>query len=304
MSTKASVKRPPPAGSRALALTLLRRRLASAEVLIDWLPRRALLQRRPRIIANGLPKAGTNLLIKALTTVVGLHRSRQAIHGQTPTRELAGQHIAIGVDAPRAVPVSDVRNRLRWVAPGSVVSAHLPDSDIARELLNALGYRMAVIVRDPRDVAVSFAHFVTDLPAHRLHERFAAAAPPQRLLWAIDGIPGELDDIATRTRRVTNWRSWPAAHLVRFEDLIGPMGGGDAQTQAASLVALAAHCDVILSPQAAATAGQRVFGGTRTFRRGRLGSWGEHFEPLHTARMKEVAGDLLVDLGYVTDGAW
>ena len=304
MSTKAGVKRFPPTGSRAPAFALLRRRLASAEVLLDWLPRRALLQGRPRIIANGLPKAGTNLLIKALTTVARMHRSRRAIHGQTPTRERAGQVVPIGVDTPRAVPLSEVRNRLRWVAPGSVVSAHLPDSGVARELLDELGYRMALIVRDPRDVAVSFADFVSNLPAHWLHERFAAAPADQRLLWAIDGIPGELDDIATRTRRVTGWRTWPAAHVVRFEDLIGPSGGGDAQVQAESLMALVAHSDATVSLEAATAAGPRLFGGTRTFRRGQLGGWREHFEPVHIARMKELAGDLLVELGYETDGAW
>jgi hypothetical protein len=256
------------------------------------------------VIANGLPKAGTNLLIKALTTVAGLHRSRVAIHGQSQLPHRAGPTLPVGVDSPRDVALSRVRDRLRWVAPGSVVSAHLPDSPNARALLDTLGYRMAVIVRDPRDVAVSFVRFVSGLPGHALHERFAAADRRQQLLWAIEGIPGELDDLGTRVRRVAAWRSWPAAHVVRFEDLIGPSGGGDAQRQAQALMALAAHGGASVSHAQATAAGPVVFGGTRTFRRGQLGGWHDHFEPVHARRMKEIAGDLLIALGYEADGDW
>jgi hypothetical protein len=43
---------------------------------------------------------------------------------------------------------------------------------------------------------------------------------------------------------------------------------------------------------------------SRTFRSGRVGGWRESFTARHRSAMKEVAGDLLVRLGYETDLDW
>jgi hypothetical protein len=43
---------------------------------------------------------------------------------------------------------------------------------------------------------------------------------------------------------------------------------------------------------------------SHTFRAGKTGGWKEHFTPEHKALFKEVAGDLLVQLGYEQDNDW
>ena len=41
-----------------------------------------------------------------------------------------------------------------------------------------------------------------------------------------------------------------------------------------------------------------------TFRRGKIGSWRDHFTAEHKRTFKEVAGDLLIQLGYEQDFDW
>jgi hypothetical protein len=43
---------------------------------------------------------------------------------------------------------------------------------------------------------------------------------------------------------------------------------------------------------------------SRTFRSGKTGGWREHFTPAHKALFKDVAGDLLVRLGYERNNDW
>jgi hypothetical protein len=41
-----------------------------------------------------------------------------------------------------------------------------------------------------------------------------------------------------------------------------------------------------------------------TFRRGQIGGWREEFTAEHKALFKEVAGDILIELGYERDHRW
>jgi hypothetical protein len=47
-----------------------------------------------------------------------------------------------------------------------------------------------------------------------------------------------------------------------------------------------------------------LFGVGRTFRKGQIGSWREEFSAEHERAVKEVAGSLLVELGYEADPEW
>jgi len=49
---------------------------------------------------------------------------------------------------------------------------------------------------------------------------------------------------------------------------------------------------------------ENLFGSGRTFRKGRAGGWREEFSEEHKRAMKEVAGGLLIDLGYESGTDW
>lgn len=89
---------------------------------------------------------------------------------------------------------------------------------------------------------------------------------------------------------------------LRFEDLVGPMGGGTVDAQQKSLEALVRFLNVPFDRLDHAR--NNMFGGTRTFFRGRVGAWREAFTPRVKTRFKEVAGRELVRFGYEPGEEW
>jgi hypothetical protein len=103
---------------------------------------------------------------------------------------------------------------------------------------------------------------------------------------------------------VLRWASEPFACRVTFEKLVGPQGGGSRAAQIDELRRLADHLGFRFSPDTLERIADQVFGGTNTFRKGVIGGWRDHFTPAHKAAFKDLAGPLLIELGYETDNDW
>ena len=91
---------------------------------------------------------------------------------------------------------------------------------------------------------------------------------------------------------------------IRFEDLIGPNGGGDWETQLETIQKIADHLGITVTEEKIERVARNLFGGTGTFRKGQIGAWKKHFKEHHKQAFKAIAGQLLVDLGYETDFDW
>jgi hypothetical protein len=245
-------------------------------------------RREPRrVLANSVPKAGTHLLQRCLLALPGL------VDGSTH------------VDISQAH--EEIRGRLAALPPGGVATGHLIHEAPYVDLVQASGVAHLLIVRDPRDVVVSYAEYAARAEHHYLHAYFRALEPAARLMAVIEGVPGDvpwdqvaLRDIGAAFRQFTSWRAQPGLLLVRFEDLVGAAGGGDARVQAGTITAIAAHVGLgALDDQTLSNVAQATFDpGSPTFRRGGIGEWRERFSPAHVAALHEVAADVLIDLGY------
>lgn len=239
-----------------------------------------------RVLANSVPKAGTHLLERCLAALPGLFSG--------------GLHLDLRQSE------DEMRARLLALPPGGVATAHLIHEPRFVRLVRATGVAHVLIVRDPRDVAVSYAEYAAAARSHYLHAHFAALAPEERLMAAISGVPGEvpwdtvaLRDIGAVFAQFLPWRDEPETLLVRFEDLVGPAGGGDAGRQRASVARIAAHAGLALSDAQLEAATARVFDrASPTFRRGRCGEWRARFRPEHVAAFERVAAALPAELGY------
>ena len=93
---------------------------------------------------------------------------------------------------------------------------------------------------------------------------------------------------------------------VRFEDLVGEMGGGSQEMQTKEIQKIAQHVGVTIDLKQAEGIGKELFGGTGTFREGKIDGWKQHFTPAVKAAFKAVQGanQLLIDLGYEKDAMW
>jgi hypothetical protein len=93
--------------------------------------------------------------------------------------------------------------------------------------------------------------------------------------------------------------------VVRFEALVGPRGGGTKEEQISELGRMAAFLRPDLDRDGLAEAADGLFDpSSPTFRSGQAGDWRQHFLPEDVEAFKDVAGDLLIRLGYESGLDW
>ncbi len=151
-------------------------------------------------------------------------------------------------------------------------------------------------IRDPRDQAVSHAHWQKDFPAFYPD---AIALSFNKVLINI------IKEIDAYYNIWLPWMDYPYALTVRFEDLVGSKGGGDDARQLAAIKDIAKHVSVELSEERAQQIATNLFGITKnTFRKGQIGAWKQEFTPEHKKLFKQYGGELLIKLGYEKDLNW
>lgn len=254
---------------------------------------------RPPILANSFPKSGTHLLVQIVEAFPGArsYGSFLASMPSVPFRERSAG--------------ATVR-RIRAWAPGEVVPAHLFCEAPYAEALTSRNAVHYFIYRDPRDVVLSEAHYLGGMNRwHRLHRYFKALPSLEdRITFSITGtrdpaFPYDYPDVARRFARYAGWLERDDVMAVRFEDLNGAAReatlrsmvefwrhrasvGGDLDTEA-----LVGRAEAAIRPER-----------SHTFREGGSGGWRAAFTPGHRALMKELAGELLVKLGYEASLDW
>ena len=266
---------------------------------------------RLRVLANSMPKCGTHLLSKLIA-------------------ELTGCTVGLGFlrtgDEMEARRVLEENCQSAGSRCAFLTGHQRYESGVELALRDA-GYRVVLILRDPRDVVVSHAHWViSDEHNHAANRRFYRALPDleHRVMVSICGRPagwneGNLSDheqflleyhgvrldIGTRLRRYLPWIDSQISCVVRFENLVGPLGGGTREAQVEEIRRVANHLDINLSDGEADRIGECLFDSqAATFRKGSIGGWKETFGWHHKLAFKASAGDLLIELGYEQDFDW
>ena len=246
-----------------------------------------------RALVNSVPKAGTHLLKRGLALLPGV----QALDLHFDIRQPAG----------------DVRASLLGLPPGAAATAHLVHSPEYVAALRGLDLAHLLVLRDPRDVALSLAEYIPTLRAHYLHDTFAGLSLEQRLTACICGLAEPrpswdsvaLHDVGALFAQFLPWAGEPGVCCLRFEDLVGEAGGGDAGRQRDALRRVAGALDVPLDGATLAAVAGGIFDrNSPTFRSGEIGGWRQRFGPEHVRAFKDVAGPLLVELGYERGLDW
>jgi sulfotransferase 6B1 len=262
--------------------------------------RTVLVSDPPKVLANSIPKAGTHLLTQLLGGVdklwfSGLHViDKNFWAGSVP-------------DTEAYAPVDDAlfRKRMRRVRNGQFLTAHLTGQPVTIRALDDLGFAPLLMIRDPRDIAVSLAFWYGTNPRLYTWERFSAmSSDEERLMAAIIGLPGgngqqPVPSIGERLRRFQPWLTEPGTCVVRFEQLVGAAGGGTDEAQFDAVRRVLQHCRREASENRTAELARSVFAPhSKTFRRGAIATWPEHFTDEHRAAFAEVAGPELAAYGY------
>lgn len=172
------------------------------------------------------------------------------------------------------------------------------------------------IYRDPRDQVVSLANWVikieSAIPGHHNVPKLEDLITT--LIYGCDGAFWTKSVPPYRTveqlyRLFMPWMNHKQVYIATFEKLVGPQGGGSLELQLQEIKNIAKHMGKNITDEVAKEISKKIFGYTegfdsRTFFEGQIGSWKKYFTDKHKREFKEVAGQLLIDLGYEKDLNW
>ena len=252
----------------------------------------------PVLLGISFPKSGTHLLDQILLGFANVAPYAKRVHSFYAEYE--------GESGKKRDP----QQALDWLdslRPRDVASAHLFARPEAIDRVCTPKFAPYFIFRDPRDVVVSHVFYVTDMEARHVHHDYYQSLPDfdARLKVSILGRPDagvEFPNIAERFAPYLGWLDKKEVLTIHFEDLI--------HDRAATLTSIMDH---LLSRVPLQTPRQLILDSMEssinptkspTFRSGKTGEWKKHFTDEHKRIFKEVAGDLLVRLGYEKDDGW
>ena len=263
-----------------------------------WRWKRLSFTEAPPIFGNSKPKSGSHLLWQILNgfTQIMPYKYVEA----DPVR-------TIKKDGERRT-ADRIAGDLRHIPKGVIGWGYVEASPENIAVLCQPGRVNYFIYRDPRDLLVSQVFFATDMhEEHGMHE-FYKSLPDfgERLKIAITGIDRDglkMVSVRQRYEGVFEWLEQPHVMCLRFEDLVDKRDA----TLNAMLDEVEKTGYKILTPReraleilVAAIQPKK----SQTFRAGKTGGWKEYFTEEHKAMFKDVAGDLLVRLGYEENNDW
>jgi hypothetical protein len=255
----------------------------------------------PIVLGISFPKSGTHLLDQILLGFskfapfsTRLHSFFAGFEGDTGRKHTTAETLA-------------------WLAslhPCDITSAHLFALPEVLEQVCKPAFLSYFIFRDPRDVAVSHVFYVTEMETNHVHHAYYQALPDfdARLRISILGRPEagvEFPDIAGRFSPYLGWLDQAPVMKIHFEDLVNErtrilnlvldhllrrIGDASIEVPRARILEI---LDSSINPSR-----------SPTFRSGKTGEWRKFFKDEHKRIFKEVAGDLLVRLGYEENNEW
>jgi len=268
----------------------------TAQAILRW--KRFSFNDAPPVFGNSKPKSGSHLLLQILNGFTQIMPYRY-----------------VDADPIRTIQKDGGRRTVDRVAAGL---QNVPQGVIGWGYVEASPENVAVlcqpnrvnyfIYRDPRDMLVSQVFFATDMhEEHGMHEYYKSLPDfAARLNVAITGIDRDglkMVSVKQRYEGVFQWLEQKNVMCIRFEDLIN--------NRDATLNAMLDEVEKtgyrIPTPREKALAvlvDAIQPGKSHTFRSGKTGGWKQHFTEEHKKLFKDVAGDLLVRLGYEQGNDW
>lgn len=277
---------------------LLRRRIRRTGQKLRY--RQWSLDGIPILFANSFPKSGTHLLTQVLK---GFSRLGPVVDSGLPA--------VTSFDGYTGRPYTEleIQRDLERLLPGDIAYGHIHAFPEAVAFLCHAGTCTYFILRDPRDVVVSHVYYVTEIKPDHVHHNYYTEQLndfDERLQTSIQGIPDPeipFPDIRARFEPYMGWLDRPEVLTLHFEDFVNDREGSIEQVynhavergflttfeKGEAIKLLAQGIDPQRSP---------------TFRSGKVGGWKTAFNPENKDLFKEIAGDLLIRLGYEKNLDW
>ena len=240
-----------------------------------------------RIVVTSVPKSGTNLLARCIYLLTGKQRKGNFI----PLVENYGSKATL--HGPDSQKWDEITKDIFYLS-------HIVYSTEKRDELINYNYKHIFIYRDPRDQVVSYYYWSRNWPNTK---PFHGGDYLYYLITDGDVVFG-CKNVNTFFNMYLPWINEPSCYVTRFEDLVGPKGGGNLKAQIREIKNISQFIGLSITDERVNEIASKLFGSTGTFRKGHIGAWKSHFKKKHKDACKQVAGQLLIDLGYEEDCNW
>ena len=256
------------------------------------------LSQMPVVFGNAIPKSGSHLIT-------------QVLHGLSTI----GPFVTTGfppvnrAETNEKLSLEETAANLRSMRPGDIGYGYLGCEEPFLGVLASPRFATSFVYRDPRDVIVSSVFYISEINrSHALHTYYKdkLQTVEQCIAAEIRGItePGyEYSGVRTRFEKYIGWLDQSTLHSLRFEDLI--LDRENTIDQLLGYLETRGAQFSLSRPQAIAMV-QSGMQSSRsgTFRKGQPGNWKEHFSETNKKLFKDIAGDILIRLGYEKDDSW
>ncbi|MBA54426.1 MAG: hypothetical protein CMK89_08230 [Pseudomonadales bacterium] len=166
----------------------------------------------PPILVNSIPKSGTHLLMQIVSALPSALDSGNFI-ASTPSFTM------------REANTEAISMRIEKLLPNEICGGHIFYHELYNESIKSTNALHLFIYRDPRDICISEAHYLSDMNRwHRLHRPFSSLTTlKDRVDLSIYGMPDRRElyypSILERYERFLPWLDQPNVLPIKFEDL-------------------------------------------------------------------------------------
>ena len=268
----------------------------TAQAILRW--KRFSFREAPPIFGNSKPKSGSHLLLQILNGFTQI----------MPYQYVDADPIRTITQNGRRRKADEILADLKRVPRGVIGWGYVDATPENASFLTETGRVNYFIYRDPRDMLVSQVFFATDMhEGHGMHEYYNSLPDfGERLKVAITGIDQDglkMVSVKKRYEGVFQWLEQKNVMCIRFEDLINDRD--------ATLLSMLDEVEK-MGYQIPTPRGKALSilvdaiqpGKSHTFLSGKTGGWKQYFTDEHKSLFKDMAGDLLVKLGYEENNNW
>ncbi len=286
-------------------MSLFRTTLTLCSTLLVFLGGKLSANDIPYFTLITVPKSGSHLMIKTLYFLI---QSPAVWHTKFPSYQY--------------IPAEDGFLYTHFCVP--------PELEADYNELPEL--KKIILIRDFRDAALSIVSQIkkTDWPGLTPEERAQFLKMPfeDQLLFVINfeydvrevakDAPNSLQvSLAKLAKQAAEYSKQPGVMTFRYEDLVGPSGGGSSAAQIEQLRRLQQFLNIDIDEATLEEVARQIYGDdinpfgagqfqnyASTFNIGVIGRWKECFNEQHKLAFKAKLGDTLVQLGYEKDLDW
>jgi hypothetical protein len=235
-----------------------------------------------------LAKSGSHLILKAITEITGLQSvwvssgnsqvSRFQSHNQYPWT-----HFCIS-----PLLQSHILNR-------KVIMMVRDLRDLCISATHALNVEIVEFGKSPKICLPNFIYLpFADQLTCVMSEECQMQPEDQALIW----------NFSRSFPQAVALAKDPRVLVCRYEDLVGPEGGGSADAQLYEIKKIANYIGISLNAEEVKRIASVIYGESRTYRKGQINEWKKIFDPDHKALFKMKFAPYLIALGYEEDNKW